>query len=90
MDARRAVVTAWDEAVAHWDDPARHDALLGAGRRRTAASRGPPARYRERAGDPIADKHARAPAQGRDRDDAARPPTVRPDDAKLPYRNVDR
>lgn len=50
-----AVQTAWDNAAAHWDDPARHTALLAivaqTGSYAWAASK-----YKERAGDPIADK----------------------------------
>ena len=50
-----AVQTAWDNAVAQWDDPARHTALLGLvaqyGCYAWAASK-----YKERAGDAIADK----------------------------------
>ena len=29
MTAPDAVTAAWDELVAHWDDQARHDTLLG-------------------------------------------------------------
>jgi hypothetical protein len=49
------VQTAWDDAVAHWDDPAKHQALLG-----LVAQHGcfawAAARYKERAGDPVADQ----------------------------------
>ncbi|MBV8760769.1 MAG: hypothetical protein JO257_25980 [Deltaproteobacteria bacterium] len=50
-----AVQQAWDDAVAQWDEPAKHAALLGLvaqyGSYAWAA-----AKYKERAGDPIADK----------------------------------
>ena len=49
------VQAAWDSAVAKWDDPARHTALLG-----LVAQYGcyawAAAKYKERAGDAIADK----------------------------------
>ena len=52
-DVPDPVRTAWDAAVARWDEPAAHDALLAA-----AAQHGSfgwaCARYRERAGDPVA------------------------------------
>ena len=50
-----AVQQAWDDAVAHWDEPAKHAALLG-----LVAQHGAYAwaagKYKERAGDAIADK----------------------------------
>jgi hypothetical protein len=81
-----AVVTAWDETVAHWDEPARHDALLGlvVANNCFAWAAG---RYKEKAGDPIADKNLerlRKAATATMMATAA----VRPDESKLPYRNV--
>lgn len=53
--APEAVSSAWDQVVAHWDEPKRHDALLG-----LVASYSCYAwvagRYRERAGDPVAEQ----------------------------------
>ena len=50
-----AVQNAWDAAVAQWDDPAKHTALLG-----LVAQHGCYAwaagKYKERAGDAVADK----------------------------------
>lgn len=50
-----AVQNAWDAAVAQWDDPAKHTALLA-----LVAHHGcyawAAAKYKERAGDAIADK----------------------------------
>ncbi len=53
--APEAVTAAWDHVVAHWDEPKRHDALLGlvASYNCYAWVAG---RYRERAGDPIAEQ----------------------------------
>lgn len=55
MSVPEPVQTAWEDAVAHWDDAAKHQALLGLIAQHNcfawAASR-----YKERAGDPIADK----------------------------------
>jgi len=49
------VQAAWDAAVARWDDPARHQALLGLVAQHSCFAWAA-ARYQERAGDPIADK----------------------------------
>ena len=50
-----AVEKAWDDAVAHWDDAGKHAALLG-----LVAQHGcyawAAAKYKERAGDAVADK----------------------------------
>ena len=55
MSVPEPVQTAWDDAVAHWDDPAKHQVVLG-----LVAQHGcfawAAARYKERAGDPIADQ----------------------------------
>jgi hypothetical protein len=49
------VQQAWDDAVAHWDEPGKHAALLG-----LVAQHGlyawAAANYKARAGDPVADK----------------------------------
>jgi len=50
-----AVQTAWDNAVANWDDPAKHSALLGVVAQ-TGCYAWAAAKYKERAGDAIADK----------------------------------
>jgi hypothetical protein len=50
-----AVQTAWDDAVAHWDDPARHQAVLGLVAQHNCFAWAA-ARYKERAGDPVAEK----------------------------------
>lgn len=52
--ANEAVEAAWARAVERWEDPARHEALLGLVAQHSAfawAAR----KYKERAGDPIAD-----------------------------------
>lgn len=49
------VQTAWDAAVARWDDPAKHTALLALVAHHGCYSWAA-AKYKERAGDPIADK----------------------------------
>ena len=80
------VVTAWDDAVAHWDEPARHDALLAAVVSTTTFAWAA-AKYKERTGDPIADKYLerlRKAAMATMMVTA----TPRPDDAKVPYRNT--
>ncbi|CAN5725911.1 hypothetical protein BH11MYX1_BH11MYX1_45140 [soil metagenome] len=53
--APEAVTAAWDQVVAHWGEPKRHEALLGlvASYNCYAWVAG---RYRERAGDPIAEQ----------------------------------
>jgi hypothetical protein len=50
-----AVKAAWDDTVAHWDDPAKHTAFLGAVAQHDGFAWAA-ARYKERAGDPIADR----------------------------------
>ncbi len=49
------VIAAWDEAVAHWDDPAKHQALLGLVAQHSCFAWAA-AKYKERTGDPVADK----------------------------------
>ena len=49
------VQTAWDDAVAHWDDPAKHQAVLGLVAQHNCFAWAA-ARYKERAGDPVADQ----------------------------------
>ena len=49
------VTAAWDRVVEDWDDPARHDALIGLVAQHNCFVWAA-ARYKERAGDPIADK----------------------------------
>ena len=55
MSPPDSVQRAWDDTVAHWDEPARHQALLG-----LVAQHGcyawAAAKYKERAGDEIAAK----------------------------------
>ena len=55
MNAPDAVQAAWEDAVAHWDDAAKHKALLGLVAQHSCFAWAA-ARYKERAGDPIADK----------------------------------
>lgn len=55
MSVPEPVQAAWDEAVAHWDEPAKHQALLGLVARHNCFAWAA-ARYKERAGDPVADK----------------------------------
>jgi flagellar biosynthesis/type III secretory pathway M-ring protein FliF/YscJ len=55
VSAPEPVQAAWDDAVAHWDDPAKHKALLGLVAQHSCFAWAA-ARYKERAGDPIADK----------------------------------
>ena len=54
MSVPEPVQTAWDDAVAHWDDPAKHQAVLGLVAQHSCFAWAA-ARYKERAGDPIAD-----------------------------------
>ena len=49
-----AVTAAWDRVVESWDEPARHEAFLGLVAQHSAYAWAA-ARYKERAGDPIAD-----------------------------------
>lgn len=49
------VKTAWEDAVAHWDDPVKHQALLGLVAQHNCFAWAA-ARYKERTGDPVADK----------------------------------
>jgi hypothetical protein len=55
MSIPAPVQAAWDDAVAHWDDPARHATLLGLVAQHDVFAWAA-ARYKERAGDAIADK----------------------------------
>ncbi len=55
MSVPEPVQAAWDDAVAHWDDPAKHTTLLGLVAQHSCFAWAA-ARYKERAGDPIADK----------------------------------
>ena len=81
-----AVVTAWDEAVAHWDEPARHDTLLAlvAANSCFAWAAG---RYKEKAGDPIADMNLERLRKAATATMLATA-SVRPDPSKTPYGNV--
>ncbi len=55
MDRVNEVVeAAWARAVERWDDPARHEALLGLVAQHSAFAWAA-GKYKERAGDPIAD-----------------------------------
>jgi hypothetical protein len=49
------VLTAWERAVERWDDPARHDAVIAAVVQHNGFAWAA-ARYKERAGDAIADR----------------------------------
>lgn len=49
------VTTAWERAVAEWDDPARHEAVISAVVQHNCFAWAAQ-KYKERAGDPIADK----------------------------------
>ncbi len=53
--APEAVTAAWEGVVAHWDEPKRHEALLGLTATYNCYA-WVAGRYRERAGDPIADQ----------------------------------
>lgn len=55
MSVPEPVQTAWDDTVAHWDDPAKHQALLGLVAQHNCFAWAA-ARYKERAGDPVADQ----------------------------------
>ena len=55
MSVPVAVQAAWDSVVAHWDDRAKHTALLGLVAQHSCFAWAA-ARYKERAGDPIADE----------------------------------
>jgi hypothetical protein len=81
-----AVTKAWDETVASWDDPKQHDAFLGVVVTHSSFAWAA-GRYKERAGDPIADKNLerlRKAATATMLATAA----PRPEDAKVPYRNA--
>lgn len=86
MTAPDEVVTAWDDAVAHWDDPKRHEALLAkvATYNCFAWAAG---QYKAKAGDPIADKQLERLRKAATATLLATA-SVRPDDAKMPYRNA--
>jgi len=86
MDAPDPVVAAWDQAVANWDDPARHDALL-AQVATFSCFAWAAARYRERAGDPVADKALERLRKAATATMLATA-TVRKDEEKVPYRNA--
>jgi hypothetical protein len=49
------VTAAWDRVVEQWDDAARHDALIGFVAKHSCYAWAA-GKYKERAGDPIADK----------------------------------
>lgn len=85
MDAPDPVVAAWDQAVAHWDDPAKHDAVIAQVASYSCFAWAA-ARYKERAGDPIADKQLERLRKTATATMLATA-TVRPDDEKTPYRN---
>ena len=53
MTVPEAVTRAWDEAVLHWDEQARHDALLGLVAQHSCYAWAA-AKYKERGDDPIA------------------------------------
>jgi len=55
MSVPEPVQAAWDDAVAHWDDPAKHATLLGLVAKHDAFAWAA-SRYKERAGDAVADK----------------------------------
>ena len=55
MNVPEPVKAAWEDAVAHWDDPAKHTALLGLVAQHNCFAWAA-ARYKERAGDAVADK----------------------------------
>ncbi len=84
QDAPEPVQAAWQRAVDAWGEPAQHDAFLA----RVAEHRcfaWAAARYRERAGDPIADAQlARLQKSAMATLLATAGP--RPDDQKSPYR----
>lgn len=81
-----AVVTAWDEAVAHWDEPARHDTLLGLVVTHNCFAWAAGC-YKAKAGDPIADKNLERLRKAATVTMLATA-APRPDDSKVPYRNV--
>jgi len=55
VNAPDPVKAAWEATIAHWDDPAKHSALLGLVAQHNCFAWAA-ARYKERAGDPVADK----------------------------------
>jgi hypothetical protein len=55
VSAPEAVTRAWDEVVAHWDEQARHDTLLGLIAQHSCYAWAA-GKYKERGGDPIADQ----------------------------------
>ena len=84
-DTTSEVKDAWQRAVDQWDDLARHEAVLVAATRANAFA-WTAARYKERAGDPIADRQlerVRAATVATMASSAAR----RPDRAARPYRS---
>ena len=55
MSVPEPVEAAWEDAVAHWDDPTKHATLLGLVAKHDAFAWAA-SRYKERAGDAVADK----------------------------------
>ncbi len=86
MTAPDEVVSAWDDTVAHWDEPQRHDVLLAkiATYNCYAWAAG---KYKTKAGDPIADKQLERLRKAATASLLATA-TVRPDETKMPYRNA--
>jgi hypothetical protein len=81
-----AVTSAWEAAVAAWDDPKRHDAVIALVAKHSCFAWAA-ARYKERAGDPVADQQlerVRKAATATMLATAA----ARPETAATPYRNT--
>jgi hypothetical protein len=80
------VAAAWDQALAHWDDPQRHDALLAAVASYSCYAWAA-AKYKTRAGDPIADAQLERLRKAATATMLATA-TVRPEQTGMPYRNA--
>ncbi len=80
------VKAAWDRAVEHWDDPARHEALLGLVAKHSCYAWAA-GMYKERAGDPIAGRQLERLRKAATATLLASA-TVRTQDAATPYKKT--
>jgi hypothetical protein len=80
------VTAAWDLAVAGWEEPKRHDDVIALVAKHSCFAWAA-ARYKERAGDPIADKQIERVRKAATATMMATA-TARPEPASIPYRNT--
>jgi hypothetical protein len=86
VEAPEAVRAAWQAVTEHWDEPARHEALLGLVAQH-ACFAWAAARYKERAGDAIADEQIERLRRAATATMLATA-TPRPSADKQPYKNT--